>query len=45
MAMERGWSIIFKKYNFTIKPIEGEKDDRLFNDKYKTFTKEFPYRL
>jgi hypothetical protein len=46
MAMERGWSIIFKKYNFTIKPIEGEKDDdRLFNNKYKTFTKEFPYRL
>ena len=46
MAMERGWSIIFDKYNFSIDSLEGEKDDeKLFNDKYKYFSKLFPYRL
>jgi len=44
MAMERGWSIIFEKYNFTIDPLEGEKDDRIFNDEHLYFIKYFPYR-
>jgi hypothetical protein len=46
MAMERGWSIIFEKYNLKIESLEGEKDDdKLYNDKYLYFTKFFPYRL
>lgn len=45
MAMERGWSIIFDKYNFILDPLEGEKDDyKLFNDGYIYFSKNFPYR-
>ena len=46
MAMERGWSIIFDKYNFNIEPLEGEKnDEKINNDSYYYFSKIFPYRL
>jgi len=46
MAMERGWAIIFDKYNFNIEPLEGEKnDEKINNDSYNYFSKLFPYRL
>lgn len=45
MAMERGWSIIFEKYNFKIIPLEGEhNNDKLYNDKHIYFKKIFPVR-
>lgn len=46
MAMERGWSIIFKKYGITIESLEGSwNPTKLSNDEYVFFTKKFPYRM
>jgi hypothetical protein len=46
MAMERCWSVIFKKQNFTIDCIEGIYNDfKINNDEYEYFTKINPYRL
>jgi hypothetical protein len=45
-AMERCWSIIFKKYNLTIDSLEGEHNDfKINNDRYQFFTKIKPNRL
>lgn len=45
MGMERGWSILFKKYGFEIEPIEGAYDyHKLANDGYALFKKFLPYR-
>jgi hypothetical protein len=45
MGMERGWSILFKKYGFEIDPIEGNYDYTLLsNDGYTHFKKYLPYR-
>lgn len=45
MAMERGWSILFKKYGIPIKSIQGEHNrDMLFMDSYDMFQKKLPYR-
>ena len=45
MVMERCWSIIFKKQNFTIDSIEGNHNDfKIDNDMYEYFTKIKAYR-
>jgi len=45
MGMERGWSVLFKKYGFEIDPIEGAYDyTKLSNDGYVFFKKNLPYR-
>jgi hypothetical protein len=45
MGMERGWSVLFKKYGFEIEPIEGAYDYmKLSNDGYSLFKKLLPYR-
>jgi len=45
MGMERGWSILFKKYGFEINSLEGEYDyQKLVNDGYTHFKKYLPYR-
>lgn len=42
MGMERGWSVLFKKYGFAIDPLEGEYCyNRLVNDQYSQFRKIF----
>lgn len=45
-AMERGWSIIFEKYNLNIEQLEEDtwNAEYLFNNKYKYFQKFFPTR-
>ena len=45
MGMERGWSIIFKKYAFEIDSLEGDYNyEKLINDGYTYFKKYLPYR-
>jgi hypothetical protein len=45
MAMERGWGILFNKYNFNIDPLEGDYNfEKLVRDEYFYFKKKFPYR-
>ena len=45
MGMERGWSVIFEKYNFDIDPLEGDYDyNKLMNDQYNNFKKIIQYR-
>lgn len=39
MAMERGWAIIFEKYNFKINEMEFFDYDKICNDKYSNFKK------
>jgi hypothetical protein len=46
MGMERGWAVIFGKYNFEIDPLEGDYDyNKLMTDQYKHFKKVLQYRL
>lgn len=45
MAMERGWSVIFKLNNINIKSLCGFFDiNKIINDKYEYFTKYLPNR-
>ena len=45
MGMERGWSIIFKKYNIKVIPVFGDFDiNKIINNKYSNFTKYLPHR-
>jgi hypothetical protein len=46
MAMERGWSILFKRYGINVESIQGNwNPNKLSNDEYSLFTKKFPYRM
>jgi hypothetical protein len=45
MAMERGWSALFKSKNIKLEFLEGEHNNSVFNkDGYKYFDKKFPNR-
>jgi len=45
MGMERGWSLIFEKYNFDIDSLEGDYDfTKLISDRYVNFKKIIQYR-
>jgi hypothetical protein len=45
MGMERGWSLIFEKYNFDIDSLEGDYDPmKIMNNQYNYFKKLNPYR-
>jgi hypothetical protein len=46
MGMERGWAVIFGKYDFEIDSLEGDYDySKLILDKYVNFKKIIQYRL
>ena len=45
MGMERGWGILFDKYEFIIDSLEGDYDyGKLINDQYLQFKKIINYR-
>jgi hypothetical protein len=45
MGMERGWAVIFRKYNFKVDSLEGDYDfTKLISDRYVNFKKIIQYR-